>query len=138
MSLTNCDLLSPSDRHSRNRENLNNLSPKEKNFTDVVEIILLQKKFLKCVAVKLGPLPFPKLDIVTTKISEHWGLTKEDLSLCKSKYFFTVGRHVPKIWLWNIFLTFFCSKTVIFDLPETNFSIKEKIQVCWGLRKEKP
>ena len=45
------------------------------------------------------------------------------------KIFFTVGGHLSKASTAKYIFTIFRSQTVILDLPQTNFGIKNKIQV---------
>ena len=63
------------------------------------------------------------------KLSVVWGLTKDSVSLCVWKYFFTISRYVLKISTAKyIFVTFFffLGQTVAFDLSQIGFCENKK------------
>ena len=72
------------------------------------------------------------------KLSVVWGLTKDSVSLCVWKYFFTISRYLLKISTAKyIFVTFFSFvQTVTFDLSQIGFCKNKKNWGFWGLTKE--
>ena len=72
------------------------------------------------------------------KLSVVWGLTKDSVSLCDWKYFFTISRYLLKISTAKyIFVTFFFFvQTVTFDLSQIGFCENKKNWGFWGLTKE--
>ena len=75
---------------------------------------------------------WPLISPSNSKLSVVWGLTKDSISLCVWKYFFTVSRYMLEIFYCKIY---FCNvpfcQTVTFDLSQIGFCENKKI---WGFR----